>query len=54
MEAFGIIGMSLGIIGMSVGTLGFISAAAVTKRLDKLIEHLKENDIIDEGYSDSK
>ena len=47
MEAFGIIGMSL-------GTLGFIYATAVTKRLNKLIEHLKENDIIDEGYSDSK
>ena len=54
MEAFGIIGMSFGIIGMSLGTLGFINAVAVTKRLNKLMEHLKENDIIDEGYSDSE
>ena len=42
------------IIGFSLGTLGFIYALAATKRIDKLIKHLKESDIIDEGYSDSK
>ena len=47
MEAFGIIGMSL-------GTVGLVFALVATSRLDKLIKHLKENDIIDEGYSDSK
>jgi len=45
---------AIAIIGLSLGTLGYIYALAATKRLDKLIKHLKENDIIDEGYSDSK
>ena len=42
------------IIGSFLGILGFIFALAARKRIDKLIKHLKENDIIDEGYSDSK
>jgi NAD kinase len=44
----------IAVIGFSLGTLGFIYALAAKKRIDKLIKHLKENDIIDEGYSDSK
>ena len=44
----------IAVIGFSLGTLGFIYALAATKRIDKMIKHLKESDIIDEGYSDSK
>ena len=39
-----------GLMGMSFGSIGFVFGIILMGRLDKLVKHLKENDVIDKDY----
>jgi hypothetical protein len=43
-------GFVFGIIGMSIGSIGFVFGIICMGNLDKLVKHLKENDVIDKDY----
>ena len=43
-------GFVFGLMGMSFGLSGVVFGIIVWGRLDKLVKHLKENDVIDKDY----
>ena len=43
-------GLVFGLMGMSFGLSGVVFGIIVRGRLDKLVKHLKENDVIDKDY----
>ena len=43
-------GFVFGLMGMSMGSIGFVFGIICMRKLDKLVKHLKENNVIDKDY----